>query len=126
MGRGLFNALGLVALGAGLVGVFLPVLPTTPFLLTAAYCFSKGSPRFRARLEKTKIYGRYVAPVLKNPAMTLKAKLSILLPATAILAAAFVLSPWWPVRALLVFVCLAKYLYFFTRIATIDTRKHGA
>ncbi len=48
--RRLWMALGYAALGLGLVGVVLPLLPTTPFLLLAAGAFAKGNPALRERL----------------------------------------------------------------------------
>jgi uncharacterized membrane protein YbaN (DUF454 family) len=50
MTRYLWLAAGHVALAVGVVGLFLPVLPTTPFLIVAAYCYGRGSKRFEAWL----------------------------------------------------------------------------
>lgn len=45
--RPLWTVAGLVVLALGIIGIFLPVLPTTPLVLLAAFCFGKGSPRLR-------------------------------------------------------------------------------
>ena len=47
MRRGLWTALGIVAAGLGLVGLALPVVPTVPFMIVAAFAFGRGSPRLR-------------------------------------------------------------------------------
>ncbi|WP_045388391.1 YbaN family protein [Falsirhodobacter sp. alg1] len=46
MKRALWGAAGALALGAGLLGVILPLLPTVPFILLAAFCFSRSSERW--------------------------------------------------------------------------------
>ncbi len=56
-----WNTLGAVALLLGLIGVVLPVLPTTPFVLVAAFAFSKGSPRMRRWLTDHAIFGPLIA-----------------------------------------------------------------
>lgn len=43
--RGLFLFIGCLALGLGLIGIIVPLLPTVPFILLAAYCFARSSPR---------------------------------------------------------------------------------
>ena len=57
MPRWLLTALGLFALGLAGIGVFLPVLPTTPFVLLAAACFARSSPRFHRWLLRSRVFG---------------------------------------------------------------------
>jgi uncharacterized membrane protein YbaN (DUF454 family) len=60
--RGLFLALGLVFVGIGFVGIVLPVLPTTPFLILAAACFARSS----TRLEGWLLGHRRFGPILRD------------------------------------------------------------
>ena len=59
--RPLWNLGGSVFLALGLLGVPLPVLPTTPFLLLAAACFLRGSPRMHAWMMTNRYFGTYLA-----------------------------------------------------------------
>ena len=55
-----FIALGCFFLALGAIGVFLPVLPTTPFVLVSAACFSAGSKRLNAWLSRSRIFGPFI------------------------------------------------------------------
>lgn len=55
--RGLFALAGGLALLAGIIGIFLPILPTTPFILLAALCFARSSPRLYGWLLKHRLFG---------------------------------------------------------------------
>lgn len=57
------------------VGVVLPLLPTTPFLLIAAYCFSKSSEKWHQWLLKNKIFGKFIKNWKKNSSIDLKSKI---------------------------------------------------
>ena len=123
--------LGFVALGLGALGVPLPLLPTTPFLLLAAFCFAKGSRRLDAWFRQTKLYKNHLESFVTNRAMTLKTKLCILLPASAMLALAFVgmcqkdNTGTRIGRVTIVVLVILKYVYFFTRIKTIKQNENG-
>jgi uncharacterized membrane protein YbaN (DUF454 family) len=56
----LYNILGMVAVSVGAIGIVIPVLPTTPFILLAAGCFAKGSPRLHTWLSETKYFGSFI------------------------------------------------------------------
>lgn len=58
--RWLMIALGWIALAVGVIGIFVPLLPTTPFVLLAAFLFSKGSERLHLWLRDHPRLGRYV------------------------------------------------------------------
>ena len=58
--RYLWMLLGLTATGAAILGAVLPLLPTTPFLLLAAYTFARSSPRLHAWLMRHPTFGRLI------------------------------------------------------------------
>ena len=59
--RLVYLTIGFISLGLGIIGIPLPILPTTPFLLLSMACFAKSSKRFEKWLYKTKLYQTYVA-----------------------------------------------------------------
>ena len=114
---------GFLAMGIGMTGVILPVLPTTPFLLLASFCFAKGSEKFHRWFTGTSLYKKHLDSFVKNRAMTLKTKLCILLPASAMLIFAMLVMPNHYGRVFIVFLIMFKYVYFFTKIETIPYPK---
>ena len=117
--------LGFIALALGAIGVPLPLLPTTPFLLLAAFCFAKGSERLDSWFKSTKLYKNHLESFASSRAMTLKTKLCILLPASLMLALAFLGMSHKDTtgtrigRITIVVLLILKYVYFFTRIRTV-------
>ncbi|MEG1584968.1 MAG: YbaN family protein, partial [Anaerovorax sp.] len=51
---------GFLSLAVGSIGLVLPILPTTPFVLVAAACFASSSPRLHQRLLRTKYFGEFI------------------------------------------------------------------
>ena len=66
---------GTVCVGLGIVGIFLPILPTTPFLLLAAACYARSSQRFHNWLLNNKWFGSYIKNYLERKGITLRAKI---------------------------------------------------
>ncbi|MCJ7633253.1 YbaN family protein [Candidatus Bathyarchaeota archaeon] len=58
--KGLFVVAGTISLGLGTVGIALPVLPTTPFLLLSAACYYKGSERLHRWMLNNRLFGEYL------------------------------------------------------------------
>ena len=115
----IWMAAGVVFLVIGAVGVALPVLPTTPFLLLASFCLAKGSRRLHEWFVGTQLYQNHLDSFVRNRAMTLKTKLGILFPASAMLLLAFAAMQNVYGRGFILFLILFKYIYFFTHIRTI-------
>ena len=65
---------GFIALGMGILGVFLPLLPTTPFLLLSAACFFKSSPRMYRFLLYNPWFGRYIRNYREGRGIPLRVK----------------------------------------------------
>jgi len=116
-------ALGCVAMCLGAVGVALPVLPTTPFLLLAAFCFARGSERFHRWFMATRLYKKHLEGFVHTRAMTLRAKVAICAPATAMLVAAACFAPVWHARVAILIVLALKYYIFLFKIKTIKPTK---
>ena len=65
---------GWLSVALGVIGIFLPIMPTTPFLLLAAACFAHSSPRFYNWLVNHKRFGPLIKDFLEGRGMPLKAK----------------------------------------------------
>ena len=72
-------ALGIVFTVIAFTGAVLPLLPTTPFLILAAICFTNSSRKFKIWLESTQIYKNYVENLKKYKGYTMKEKIRILI-----------------------------------------------
>lgn len=115
----LFIGLGFIFLAIGALGVFLPVLPTTPFLLVASFFFSRGSTRFHRWFLSTGLYKKHLESFATSRAMTLKTKITILSFASSMLILAFIFSANLYARIFIGLTMMFKYYYFIFRIKTI-------
>jgi hypothetical protein len=105
--RRLFIIAGTIALGLGVIGIILPVLPTTPFLLLAAICYMRGSQRLYNALLRNRFVGNYVRNYLEGRGMSLRNKIwTISLLWIAILCTAFLVTESLVIRIILAVVLI--------------------
>jgi uncharacterized protein len=73
--RALYLGLGFLFVGLGILGAILPVLPTTPFMLLAAACFARASPRFYNWLLNTRAFGPLIREWRRHRSIPYRTKL---------------------------------------------------
>ena len=115
----IYITLGFISMGFGIVGIFLPALPTVPFLLLASFCFSKGSKRFHDWFIQTKLYKNHLENFEKNNSMTLKTKIGLLCLSSTMIAFPIFLLKNHYIRFILILIVIFKYYYFIFKIKTI-------
>ncbi|GAB1478253.1 YbaN family protein [Paracoccaceae bacterium] len=94
--RALWLGLGLLAVALGGLGLVLPVLPTTPFMLLAAACFAKSSPRLHGWLVRHPVFGPSLRNWAERGAISVGAKRAAALAMAAVFAVSLVLRlPLW-------------------------------
>ena len=94
--RTLWYGLGLIALGLGIVGIALPVVPTVPFLLLAAAAFARSSPRLERRIMNHPTYGPPVRAWRERGAISRAGKQAATLAFAVSIAITFIFThmPW--------------------------------
>ncbi len=116
----IYIILGFIFIGIGVIGIVVPILPTTPFLLLALWFFSKSSERWREWLLSNKLCGEYLNNYQSGNGIPLKTKAYIitLLWATIITSALYSTDEIW-LKALLLIIATATTIH----ICKIKTRK---
>jgi hypothetical protein len=94
--RLLYLSLGFASLGLGAAGVVLPLLPTVPFVLLAAFCFARSSPRLEAKLVEHPRFGPHIRAWRERGAISPAGKRAALLAfgASALIGLLLLPFPW--------------------------------
>jgi uncharacterized membrane protein YbaN (DUF454 family) len=110
--RVILIAIGWISVALGVIGIFLPVMPTTVFLLIAAACFAKSSEKFYVWLLTNKYLGKFVLNYREKRGMTIKSKVIALTTLTIVLGYSifFAVDPVW-LKALLAIIFLGVSTY---------------
>ncbi|MGZ9583116.1 YbaN family protein [Paenibacillus marinisediminis] len=123
MKRIVLLALGWLCFIVGLIGVVVPVLPTTPLVLLAAFLFARSSTRWEAWIKERKVYKKYVVPYKRNQGFTMRQKVEILGTTSLLLLISGLLVDHLHVRLLLAVIAVSKYIVFLRFIPTIRPEK---
>lgn len=118
----IYLIIGFISLILGAIGVVLPILPTTPFLLLSAFCFAKSSQKVHDWFLSTKLYQNHLDSFVKERSMTLKTKITILAFASFMLAFPLIFSKNIYLRIFIICLYIIKYYYFIFRIETIPEK----
>ena len=87
----LYLILGCFGVGMGAVGAIIPVLPTFPFLMLAAFCFAGSSEKLDRWFKNTKLYQDNLADFMAGRGMTMNAKVRIMVTVTLLMSIGFIL-----------------------------------
>ena len=75
----IYIAVGFLALGLGIVGAFLPVMPTVPFLLVALFCFERSSKKYHDMILNNKYFGKVLRDYYEGRGLTTSVKIKAVL-----------------------------------------------
>ncbi|HHZ16033.1 MAG TPA: YbaN family protein [Peptococcaceae bacterium] len=110
---------GSLSLTLGVIGMFLPVLPTTPFLLLAAYCYLRSSKRLYHWLINHKVFGAYIYNYVTHRAVLKRTKIIAAVYLWLALAVSIILVNNWPIRYFLLLVGCGISIHLY-QLKTID------
>ncbi len=120
MKKMIYLLLGCIGLGLGAVGAAVPLLPSFPFLMLAAFCFARSSERLNRWFISTKLYKDNLESYVAGKGMTRKTKIRIMVTVTLLMSVGFVMMHAVVIgRIVLALVWVFHVLYFVFGVKTI-------
>lgn len=107
MKRYFLISVGVLSFLLGSAGAILLLLPTTPFLLLAGYCFARSSNKFDVWLKRTKLYQIYASDYVETKSIPKYKKWKILISSYILMGISILLAPLQPVKVMLIVLALA-------------------
>lgn len=117
--NGICVALAFVCVGIGVVGIVLPILPTTPLFIAAACLFAKGSEKFHKWFLNTKMYKTYIESAVKNGTMERCAKKRMMITLGIVFGAGICFSPMIAKLIIVIVAAIHFYVLIF-RIKSVE------
>lgn len=122
--KAIYIVVGCISLVLGAIGVILPILPTTPFLLLTSYCFVRGSTKFNNWFLSTKLYKNHLENFVKYRVMSIQGELILLiLVSTMLICTMYFTNKLSVCIILLVLICI-KYSYFIFRVKPVSRKEY--
>ncbi|UOB20817.1 YbaN family protein [Macrococcus armenti] len=115
----LLTAVGIISTVLGFIGAALPLLPTTPFLLLAVFCFARSSDRFHEWLVQTRLYKSYVKEFYEQKGYTMKKKFQLLISVYIVVGFSIYMVDHLYVRIALGIMVFLQTVVLFTFVKTI-------
>ncbi|PZH46416.1 YbaN family protein [Staphylococcus aureus] len=116
--------IGLIFTALGIAGAVLPLLPTTPFLLVAVFCFARSSDRFYNWLINQKIYKEYVENFYLHRGYTLQQKIKILISLYIVIGFSIYMVDVLAVPIGLIIMVIIQTAVLFTFVKTLPKSNH--
>lgn len=124
MRKWLLISAGMLCVALGTIGIVVPLLPTTPFLLLAAACFVRSSDRLYSWLTSHRVFGSYIRNYREHRGMTAKARfLTLLVLWAGVGYATVVVARSWILRGILLGIAVSVTIYLM-RLRTVSGRAH--
>ena len=120
----LYILIGSIAVALGAVGAVVPMLPTVPFLMLAAFCFARSSERLNRWLKNTKLYRENLKDLAERRGMTKRAKIRVMVTVTILMSIGLVLMGRKGIVAgciVLSAIWLIHLLYFLFGVKTLES-----
>lgn len=114
-----YVCIGHFFLAVGIIGVFVPIiLPTTPFVLLASFCYERGSPRFHRMILENRHVGPYIKNWKENGSIPLRAKVLAVTMITVSIGWIVYAAPLLAVKVAMTVVGVSVSTYILTRPTT--------
>ncbi|NLO67442.1 MAG: DUF454 domain-containing protein [Bacteroidales bacterium] len=123
MRKTIYISLGLISLGVGAAAAALPLLPSFPFLLLAAFSFARGSDRLHSWYLGTRLYKDNIGPFVKGRGMTWATKIKTMVIVTLSMSIGYIMMHKIPVgRIILAVIWVLHIVYFIFGVKTIGAK----
>lgn len=117
--NGICVTLAFICVGLGILGIVLPVLPTTPLLIAATCLFAKSSERFHKWFLNTRLYREYIETAVKDGTMEKRAKRKMIITLAFVFGMGVCFSPVFA-KVIIMIVALIHFYVLVFRIKTVE------